>query len=84
MYLDFPFDDNQFISKEYHYSRNQSQKKTLQFDEYFSSILCVSNIVTDLPKAFLNLRSFLCVCVLFYSFMENQKTAYLYKMMKDF
>lgn len=84
MYLDFPFDDNQFISKEYHYSRNQSQKKTLQFDEYFSSILCVSNIVTDLPKAFLNLRSFLCVCVLFYSFMENEKTAYLYKMMKDF
>ena len=84
MYLDFPFDDNQFISKEYHYSRNQSQKKTLQFDEYFSSILCASNIVTDLPKAFLNLRSFLCVCVLFYSFMENEKTAYLYKMMKDF
>lgn len=60
------------------------RKKLLQFDEYFSSILCVSNIVTDLPKAFLNLRSFLCVCVLFYSFMENEKTAYVYKMMKDF
>lgn len=63
MYLDFPLNDNQCISKEYHYSRNQSQKKTPQFDEYFSSILCVSNNVTDLPKAFLNLRSFLCVCV---------------------
>ena len=59
MYIDFPLNDNQFISKEYHYSKNQSQEKTPQFDEYFSSTLCVSNIVIDLPKAFLNLRSFL-------------------------
>lgn len=83
MYLDF---SSMIISL---YQKNIiileiNHKKTLQFDEYFSSILCVSNIVTDLPKAFLNLRSFLCICVLFYSFMENEKTAYVYKMMKDF
>ena len=84
MYIDFPLNDNQYISKEYHYSKNQSQEKTPQFDEYFSSTLCISNIVIDLPKAFLNLRSFLCVCVLFYSFMENEKTAYVYKMMREF
>ena len=54
------------------------RKKLHNLTNIFSSILCVSNNVTDLPKAFLNLRSFLCVCVFCFILLRKMRKQQMY------
>ena len=54
------------------------RKKLHNLTNIFSSILCVSNNVTDLPKAFLNLRSFLCVCVFCFILLWKMRKQQMY------